>query len=44
MKRLPEVLEGDSGTIGPQVRLKVILCVLHFLIHQKEKLIMIWVE
>ena len=41
MQGLSEMFNCDSGTIGPQMRLQVIVCVLHLLIYQEEQLIVV---
>ena len=39
---LSEMLKGDPGAVGPQVRVKTLLHYLHTLVHQVEQLVMFW--
>ena len=39
LQGLSEVLQGDAGTVGPQVWVKTLLGYLHMLIYQTEQLV-----
>ena len=39
LQSLPEVLQGDAGTVGPQVGVKTPLGYLHMLIYQAEQFV-----
>ena len=42
LQSLPEVLQGDAGTVGPQVGVKTPLGYRHMLIYQAEQFVTLW--